>query len=183
MGNPVSLSFSHFGFFVEDLQLMKIFYSEVMGFYITDEGQFPNGQSLVFLSRDPSEHHQVVLVHGRPEGLGFNLINQISFYVTNLQELKTFYSTIKNENVSDLQAVTHGNAWSVYFRDPEDNRIEVYTHTPWYVSQPLRQAIDLTLSIEEIHDKTEVLCRTLPGFRSRSDWLDSMKSLMQEEQK
>ncbi len=179
MSNPVSLSFSHFGFFVVDLELMKKFYAEVMGFYITDEGQFPDGQSLVFLSRDPAEHHQLVLVAGRPRQNSFNLINQISFFVADLAELKTFYEVVENEKVSDLQAITHGNAWSVYFRDPEGNRIEVYTHTPWYVSQPLRQAIDLKLSIEEIHEKTATLCKSLPGFQTRSDWLQAMRSLMQ----
>lgn len=178
MSNPVSLSFSHFGIFVSDLQLMKIFYSKVMGLYITDEGQFPNGQSLVFLSRDPNEHHQIVLVDGRPEDSVFNPINQISFFVNDLQELQTFYDVIVAENVNEFQAITHGNAWSVYFRDPEGNRIEVYTHTPWYVSQPLREQLDLELSIQQIHDETEALCRTLPGFQSRATWLTSMQTLM-----
>lgn len=27
----------------------------------------------------------------------------------------------------------HGNAWSIYFADPEGNRIELYTPSPWYV--------------------------------------------------
>ena len=179
MSSTVPLSFSHFGFFVVDLALMKKFYTEALGFYITDEGQFPDGQSLVFLSRDPAEHHQLVLVAGRPGKMPFNLINQISFFVKDLAELKTFYEGIENENVSDLQTVTHGNAWSVYFRDPEGNRIEVYTHTPWYVSQPLRQAIDLKLSIGEIHETTESLCKSLPGFQTRADWLQEMASLMQ----
>ena len=101
---PVSLTFSHFGFFVIDLPLMKKFYSETLGFYITDEGQFANGQSLVFLSRDPDEHHQLVLVDGRPDDKLFNIINQISFFVTDLHELKAFYETIENDNISDLQA-------------------------------------------------------------------------------
>ena len=67
MSTPIPLAFSHFGIFVVDLQLMKKFYADVLGFYVTDEGQFPNGQSLVFLSRDPNEHHQIVLVHGRQQ--------------------------------------------------------------------------------------------------------------------
>ena len=178
MSNPVSLSFSHFGIFVSDLQLMKEFYSNVMGLYITDEGQFPNGQSLVFLSRDPAEHHQIILVDGRPEDSLFNPINQISFFVNDLQELQTFYLMVKAAYVSDLQPITHGNAWSVYFRDPEGNRIEVYTHTPWYVYQPLREPLDLRLSIQEIQENTEAVCRALPGFQTRAAWLESMQSMM-----
>jgi catechol 2,3-dioxygenase len=178
MQKPISLSFSHFGFFVSDLQKMKLFYSEVMGFYITDEGQFPNGQSLVFLSRDPDEHHQLVLVAGCPDESAFNRINQISFFVQDLEELRTFFFDIENESVNGLQAVTHGNAWSVYFFDPEGNRIEVYTHTPWYVSQPLRQSIDMSLEIEDILLQTEALCKTLPGFQPRGEWQNAMKMLM-----
>ena len=178
MQKPISLSFSHFGFFVSDLQKMKLFYSEVMGFYITDEGQFPNGQSLVFLSRDPKEHHQLVLIAGCPDQGIFNRINQISFFVEDLEELRAFYFSIENESVTELQAVTHGNAWSVYFFDPEGNRIEVYTHTPWYVSQPLREPIDMSLESEDIFVQTKALCKTLPGYQSRDEWQKSMKMLM-----
>jgi catechol 2,3-dioxygenase len=38
---------------------------------------------------------------------------------------------------------THGNAMSIYFRDPEGNRLEVFMDTPWYCEQPLREPIDL----------------------------------------
>ncbi len=183
MSKPVSLSFTHFGFFVADLELMKKFYTDVMGFYVTDEGVFPNGQSLVFLRRDRTAQQQVIRVDGHPgEGEG-NRINQISFFVDRLEDLQAFYLKIKSACLDDIQAVTHGNAWSVYFRDPEGNRIEVYTHTPWYVSQPLREPLDLEMSAEEIHKMTEMLCRSLPGFQSRNDWLASMKQLMQMDKK
>ena len=72
-----ALAFSHMGFYVTDLARMTHFYTEVMGFTQTDQGHLGAVQ-LVFLSRDPSEHHQVVLATGRPEGLSFNLINQLS---------------------------------------------------------------------------------------------------------
>ncbi|MFT5134258.1 MAG: catechol 2,3-dioxygenase [Gammaproteobacteria bacterium] len=178
MSNSVSLKFSHFGIFVVNLAVMKNFYTDVLGYYITDEGLFPDGQSLVFLSRDPDEHHQIILVDGRPDASGFNPINQISFFVKDLEELQSFYLVVKAAEVNDLQPITHGNAWSVYFRDPEGNRIEVYTHTPWYVSQPLREAIDLERSILQIQVETETLCRSLPGFQSRTAWQASMKTLM-----
>ena len=125
-----------------------------------------------------AEHHQIVLVDGRSEDSNFNPINQISFFVQDLEELQTFYLMVKAAYVSDLQPITHGNAWSVYFRDPEGNRIEVYTHTPWYVNQPLREPLDLRLSIQEIQENTEAVCRALPGFQTRAAWLESMQSMM-----
>ncbi|NKB38580.1 MAG: hypothetical protein GKR93_15710 [Gammaproteobacteria bacterium] len=178
MNESVSLDFRHFGIFVVDIPLMKKFYTDVLGYFITDEGQFPNGQTLVFLSREPAEHHQIILVGGRPDKNGFNLVNQISFYIESLHALQCFYKLICANDVDDIQAVTHGNAWSVYFRDPEGNRIEVYTDTPWYVSQPLRKEIDLSADIEEIRNQTELLCQSLPGYCSRADWQASMRSLM-----
>src|SRR5262249_6820514 len=41
------------------------------------------------------------------------------------------------------RTVTHGIACSVYFYDPEDNRIELYYTTPYQVRQPLGEVIDL----------------------------------------
>ena len=55
-------SFSHVGFYVRDIARMEDFYRRVMGFFVTDRGQLdtPRGRvDLVFLSRDPEEHHQI----------------------------------------------------------------------------------------------------------------------------
>ena len=38
----------------------------------------------------------------------------------------------------------HGNAWSLYFRDPEGNRLEVFCDTQWYVEQPCLEDLDLS---------------------------------------
>ena len=70
------LEFSHVGFFVTDLDKMRDFYSRVLGFPITDEGLLGT-QRLTFLSRNPKEHHQVVLVEGRPRTLPKVLVNSL----------------------------------------------------------------------------------------------------------
>ena len=75
---PPPLEFSHIGFFVTDLDKTQDFYTRVLGFPITDEGLLGT-QRLTFLSRNPKEHHQVVLVEGCPRTLPFNVINQISW--------------------------------------------------------------------------------------------------------
>ena len=59
------LTFSHLGIFVRDLAAMADFYTTRLGFTVTDRGALP-GVDLVFLSRDPDEHHQIVLASGRP---------------------------------------------------------------------------------------------------------------------
>ena len=73
---PKSLSFSHLGFFVHDLERMERFYTDILGFVATDRG-IARGRPLVFLSRDPREHHQIVLVDGRTGALDDRVINQV----------------------------------------------------------------------------------------------------------
>ena len=64
----------------------------------------------------------------------------------------------------------HGNAWSVYFSDPEGNRIEMFCDTPWYVPQPLGYEIDLDKSEDELYRETEAMCRAKPGFKPMEEW-------------
>src|SRR5207249_954482 len=61
-----TVSFSHFGLYVTDLPRMEDFYARVLGLLVSDRGKLPGGSDLVFLSRDPDEHHQLVLATGRP---------------------------------------------------------------------------------------------------------------------
>src|SRR5262245_43641561 len=122
-------SFSHMGMFAADIARMEDFYTRVLGFTATDRGDLetPRGRFyLVFLSRDPREHHQIVLVSGRPEAMAFNPINQISFRMADFAGLREMHRRLAGEQVKDLYPVSHGNALSVYFLDPEGNRIELF---------------------------------------------------------
>ena len=170
MAQAFDLQFCHAGIYVTDLAKMTDFYHRVLGFPITDEGPL-HGAQMVFFSRSPKEHHQVVLVAGRPEGHGDKVINQLSFRVGSLGEVLRFYRRIREaKEASDIHPICHGHAWSVYFRDPEGNRLEVYTDTPWYVHQPVREVMDFDQPEEEVLRRTEALCRTLPGFAPVEEW-------------
>jgi len=178
LGQKNSLLFSHMGFYVRDLERMARFYKEVMCFFETDRGDLGPVQ-LVFLSRDPTEHHQIVLASGRPADLSFSVINQISLRVPDLATLRTVRDRVQADpDVSDLVCATHGNAVSIYFRDPEGNRLEVFLDTPWYCEQPLREAIDLDQSDEAVMAFAEALARSRPKFRSRADWIAEMAQRM-----
>jgi catechol-2,3-dioxygenase len=176
-----SVAFSHVGFYVHDLALMEDFYARVLGFTVTDRGELPvpGGRvGLVFLSRDPNEHHQVVLASGRPAALPFNVINQISFRVPGLPALRHFHAALQKEKASELSPVTHGNAISLYFRDPEGNRIELFFDTPWYCAQPCRETVDFSKSDEEILAESEKLARALPRFQPRAQWSEALRERM-----
>lgn len=168
-----SVAFSHVGFYVHDLGVMEDFYSRVLGFTVTDRGELdtPKGRvNLVFLSRDPNEHHQIVLATGRPEGLAFNVINQLSFRVPDVAALRHFNNALQREKASELSPVTHGNAISLYFRDPEGNRIELFFDTPWYCAQPCREPVDFSKTDAQILQRAEEVARSLPGFKPRAQW-------------
>jgi catechol-2,3-dioxygenase len=181
MRKRTGLSFSHIGIFVHDLESMAEFYSKVLEFTITDRGslQGPDGPiDLVFTSRDPDVHHQIVLVSGRPEHIDFNVVNQISLTADSIETLQLFYRRLQSANVTEIRPVTHGNALSVYCRDPEGNRLELYIDTPWYVSQPMRVELPIELPPAELLAWAERHARTLPGFRPRSEWRAEMAQRM-----
>ncbi len=167
---PRSLAFSHVGFYVRDLAKMRDFYKRVLGFVETDQGEV-RGHPICFLSRDPAEHHQIVLVEGRTVSADELMLNQISMRVDTLDELRGLAGLVESEpDASDLSPVSHGNAWSIYFRDPEGNRIEVFVDSPWYVAQPCLEMLDLSKRDDEILRETEAAIRDMPGFQPAESW-------------
>jgi catechol 2,3-dioxygenase len=161
----VPLSMSHIGLYVHDLPRMEGFYARALGFTVTDRGKV-RGADIVFTSWDPKDHHQVALVSGRPKDLAYNHINQISFRVASVEDLQAVWKRVKSEaDVTDMRAMDHGNAWSLYFRDPEGNRLEVFCDTRWYVDQPCIEDLDLSLPADQIRAKSDAFCRNAPGFK------------------
>ena len=172
---------THFALFAEDMDKMQNFYTKVLGLTVTDQGPFPDPNvpvDMIFMSNDPGEHHQFVLVSGRPEDVPFALNQQMSFLVEDLDELRTIRDRAINAEIDSVRIHTHGNAWSIYFRDPEDNQIEVYVHTPWYIPQPHGVPFDLDQSNDEIYRWTEDHCRANAGFMTAPERETKMAELM-----
>jgi len=179
MTSVPEFSFSHMGIFVTDPGRMEDFYTRVLGFAVTDRG--PLGSlTLVFLSRDPREHHQIVLASGRPASGGFNPINQMSFRMADFAGLREMHRRLQAEGVGELAPVSHGNALSVYFKDPEGNRIELFVDTPWYVQQPLRIPMDMKLADAELWDWAEREARKQPGFKPVEEWRADLRRKLRQ---
>jgi catechol 2,3-dioxygenase len=105
-----SLVFSHMGFYVRDLDRMARFYQDVMCFFETDRGDL-GPVKLIFLSRDPTEHHQIVLATGRPTDLSFSIINQISLRVPDLATLREVHARVSADpDVTEL-VTPRATAW------------------------------------------------------------------------
>jgi catechol 2,3-dioxygenase-like lactoylglutathione lyase family enzyme len=145
---------THLGIFVHDPDAMVAFYTSVFGMVVSDQGEF-RGKQLTFLTGSSTEHHQVVFVHGRTAPPDTRLLSQISFRVGALDDLRTFAALALANGAAEIDARNHGNSWSIYFRDPEHNMIEMYVATPWQVRQPWRIPLDLSMDDEAILAATE----------------------------
>jgi len=176
MSRP-GFSFSHFGMHVTNLAKLEDFYTRILDFTVTDRGHLdrPGGKiDLVFLSRDPDEHHQIVLVSGRPPDMAFNPINQISLKADSLATLCSMHIKLQREGLQGITPITHGNAVSIYVPDPEGNRLELYYDLPWYASQPLAIPVDLSGDETALMERLESHARSLPGFKTRLEWRAEM---------
>jgi catechol 2,3-dioxygenase-like lactoylglutathione lyase family enzyme len=168
-GRP-KLSFSHVGLFVTDLDKMVDFYTRVLGLVVSDRDATKDGREIAFMTLDPHEHHQVVFASGRPADLAYNMIQQLSFRAESLASLRETYVALKREPIVELGPISHGNAISAYFRDPEGNRLEVFIDTKWHVPQPCAAPVDLLKSDHEIMAFVDRQIEALPGVRVRADW-------------
>jgi catechol 2,3-dioxygenase len=161
------MAFSHLGLYVTNTRRMVDFYTSVLGFAVTDEAPI-RGVDVVFLSRSPDEHHQIVLVPGRAAGTP-STVNQISFRVVSLSELRRVHGRLLEIGVEGLNPTNHGGSWSVYFLDPEGNRIELFAQTPWYMP-PVSVPLDLAQSDDEIFRVTEKMVVSSAGSMRRAEW-------------
>jgi catechol 2,3-dioxygenase len=174
---PPRAQLTHVGLYVEDMEAMVAFYCELLGMVVTDRGEL-FGRELTFLSRDPGEHHQLVFVTGRRAPGDVALLSQVSFRLDDddLSSLRWFARRATELGATAMDPRNHGNSWSIYFEDPESNRLELYTTTPWYVSQPWRVPLDLSESDETIRKATKSMIEETATWSSVEEWTATLAS-------
>lgn len=172
----MSYTVSHFEIRARDQAAMEKFYTEVLGFIVSDRGLLTSGpaagRELIFLSHSPEEHHQIVLIPGDVKDSGGG-IGHVAFRVDTLDEVRRVYDKVRALPHARPEPVSHGNTWSVYFRDPEDNRIEVFTQTPWHTTQPCRFEVDYDAPDAALKEATRRSASELDGFTTTEDWQDA----------
>ncbi|MSP00062.1 MAG: VOC family protein [Acetobacteraceae bacterium] len=166
---------AHVGVYAHDKAKLENFYTTVLGLMITDKGAGRAGVELTFMSSSPDNHHQFVLVSGRPEPEGFNPIQQISFLVDSLSQLREVHDRALDNGATGMRVTCHGNAWSCYFADPEGNTVEAYLDTPFHIPQPHGAPFDLQAPDDEILRWTEDHCRADAGFMTMDDYKAKMR--------
>ncbi len=163
------------GMLATDLDALASFYESELGYLVTGRGLRPGigdvpAADVVYLTRDPDQIAQLVLVAGRPAEVPSS-INQVTFRVPSLPALRDVCERMyAHPEVDDYRPVDHGNSFSLYCNDPEGNVIELSRESEWYTPAPSAWPLDLSLSDEDVLRVSEERCHSVPGFMMRADW-------------
>ncbi len=149
----------------------------MLGFSVTDRSA---DGGMVFLSAAPGDHHQVVLA-GVAEGrFASGSLDHLAFRVADLATLRRYHEALRSHGDLAVETVSHGTSWSVCFRDPEGNRLELFVDTPWHVAQPLRFPIDLSMPDEELIAWTKQRISGHADFQPAAEWLEALERRLGE---
>jgi len=170
----MTIALSHFEIRVRELPRLEDFYTRVLGFVVTDRSSTGTPQ-MVFLSASPDEHHQIVLAEAGVGNFAAGSLDHLAFRVSDLTALRRYCRALTAYGDLPIETVSHGTSWSVYFRDPEGNRIELFVDSPWHVAQPLRFPIDLSLSDAELIAWTECRIAELTDFQPAGPWFQALE--------
>ena len=169
--NTPPLTLGHTTRMVRDMDRMIEFYHDVLGFHVNDRGVVA-GTELAFMSQSTTDHHQFVLISGdaKPDPAVL-LIDHFAFRTGTLDDLRTIRANLLAAEVDEIMPISHGNAWSLYFRDPEGNGIETFVDTPFHVAQPFAaEEFDLDQSDDEILEWTRKLAGSGADFQPMEQW-------------
>jgi len=154
--------------FVRDVERMIDFYGRVLGLSVSDGRNMAKGAArgdseIIFLSNDPQIHQQLQLSNALFGEDDCNVVHQVSFRLGGLAELREIARRVVEETQMEVDQLDHGNAWSLYFRDPEGNMLELYVETPWQVDQPFAKSFDILQPDDVIMAATHERVRNLTG--------------------
>jgi catechol 2,3-dioxygenase len=172
MTRSLRLEVAHAVLYVHDVEQMVAFYCDTLGFEVTDRGPLRT-EEIVFLSQTANAHHQLALVTGRPTPAASDNLHHVAFRSGGtLGDLRALKDALESDHrVTQIMPLTHGNAWSVYFRDPEFNGVEVFIDTPWHVRQPQGEPLDLSRSDDDIVEWTRAHYANEPEFEPIDEFL------------
>ena len=154
----MTLEFAHAVVYVVDMDTMVDFYSNVLDFEVSDRGPVAGDESpeIVFLSTDPEHHHQLAFLGVRKEAKKSNSVNHLAFRCADLDSVKRTIERLEADGrATELAPITHGNAWSIYFTDPEGNGVEIFCDSPFHVAQPQGRPWDTSLDVDALTEWTQ----------------------------
>ena len=173
----MGMKLSHAVLYVSNEELMEDFYTNVLGFQVTDRGPLePGGRDVIFMSQDPEEHHQLGLYAVRPNEEPSNTINHIAWRVDKFEDVQNLRRKLEPMEGIEIHPLTHGNALSIYFNDPEGNGLEVFWDTPWHVGQPMMRVWDPSMNEEQALAWVESEFKSERGFGPVEDYREQRRA-------
>ena len=117
---------------VADIERSKSFYTKLLGFEVVEEDPAHGG---VFMSLGEHGHTLDLFQAEAPQTaqqVGPNRVgvHHIAFMVDSEAALKNAYFTLQEHGVEIVRAVDHVSQRSIYFHDPDGNRLEIYYELP-----------------------------------------------------
>ncbi len=176
--NEMSASLSHAVIFCFDFEKMLDFYRTKIGMHLSDIGE-ARGNRICFLTFDPEvDHHQIALASGRKGTPEASALNHVAFRVPSMNALRKRHARLVEQGVPHIEPISHATWFSVYWRDPENNRLEFFWDAPYYVEQPIVEPLDLSLTDDQILQSVVDKYGKHPSFKPMRQWKDeTLKSL------
>lgn len=155
-----------------DLEALKTFYCDALGFEVTNYGPVgEDGQAIYFLSQDSGAHHQIAMVGGALKGSAdFVMVDHLAFRTDTMDDLRIIKANLVEAGIENILQIDHGNAWSLYFNDPEGNGVECYVDSPFHVAQPNAGTFDIDATDAVIEQTTRERIADAPEFQLMTDW-------------
>jgi len=113
---------------VADLDRSTAFYRDVLGFRIAERDPEHGG---VFMTLGDDFHTIDLFPHPDPASADSPTrphvgVAHIAFQVASFDDLRDAYATLQKHGVAIDRAMDHVNQRSIYFADPDGNRLEIY---------------------------------------------------------
>ena len=114
--------FAHFVLRVTDLKASITFYQKLIGMTVVHESGF-----VAFMTYD-DEHHRLALIvtpvaEAAPPGAAG--LDHVAYTFESMGELLGTYLRLKNEGLLPVWSINHGATTSLYYADPDGNRVEL----------------------------------------------------------
>lgn len=122
----------HIALVVEDVDKARSFYRDILGIAIREEDPEHGG---TFMGLEGFGHSvdlfaRSELPEDRREQLGNQRVHHFAFQVETEDDLKEAYQSLVSSGVEVVRAVNHESQHSIYFYDPDGNRVEIYWEFP-----------------------------------------------------
>lgn len=114
---------------VRDIARSEYFYTKILGLTVTSRDL-----GMVFLSADSTPSHELALAPIRDGNTvsepGIVGLSHFAWAMKSLEDLKTFYKFLQEQEVTVTGIGDHGISIGVYFLDPDGNKVEVFYELP-----------------------------------------------------